>query len=946
MKLCMVSSFVWLTAFLVPDCVAMTAFLSGNSVTDEVKYTSLSALASSRGQTLTIGRHSIPGSSIKFRWQNPNSGFTTNPYGAYPDAAVNYDWDALVLQPFDSLLPDDTTYGGLHITALDGRPANTDTPVYIYARYPKKRTLSYTDQWNVPHAANDFTTVDGKDYFDRLRDIWATNHPTHPVRIIPVGHVFHELDVRMRAGLIPGYDSIYDLYTWSVNPSDNVHVEDTGSYVVACTFYAVLLGESPVGLPYGEFAGVTPAFAAAVQDAVWDVVTTTPHTGVTGVAGPVEISTLLLPPGLTGQAYQAQLSAVKGTPPYVWTLTGGTLPAGMTLSAAGVLSGTPTAAAIADLSFMVAAGATNAQATLRLVVEADTAPVVATAALPVGRMGELFVHPLNATGGNGTLSWSVSAGTLPAGLELRADGVLIGTPRKAGFYAFTVAVTDGDASGAETVTRAFELRVGLADEDVLVIAQATGALTIDGVADEADWIIDEPIARVVQGAGTGTSSFGARWDAAALYLAVRTTDTAPVNDSAEAPDDDSFEVFIDARHDRENVYNADDRRLAIRADGGALSGVGDLTGITRAVGTAGTVRTLEIRIPWSNLGVTPGAGLAIGLDVAVNDDDNGGGRDGRVFWRGDATADTVPKFGAAVLRAGDAAGHQESGGLLVIEAEAYATATAGGTTNWTQVTSPAGYVGAGAMITTDAGFSTATFATGAKLTYPITITTAGDYTVWLRRIGPDGDANSVFLGLNGAQVGDTTFDNGTFASAWGWFKGTAKVTLGAGAHNLELRHREDGYGVDRMVLVLDAAYAPNAVNGGAGPAASEFRAQASAGYEGWAAELTWSEAQAEVAADPDGDGVTNFWEYALGGDPVLAGVGGRVEVQREQDGRVALVYRRARAELSYEVERSADLSGWSAAGVVQATSAVGEDARAVTTDTPARVFLRLRVGAQ
>jgi hypothetical protein len=58
---------------------------------------------------------------------------------------------------------------------------------------------------------------------------------------------------------------------------------------------------------------VTPAFAAAVQDAVWDVVTSTAHTGVAGVVGPVEIATLLLPPGLTGQAYDLRLQAVMMT---------------------------------------------------------------------------------------------------------------------------------------------------------------------------------------------------------------------------------------------------------------------------------------------------------------------------------------------------------------------------------------------------------------------------------------------------------------------------------------------------------------------------------------------------------------------------------------------------------------------------------------------------------
>jgi hypothetical protein len=44
-----------------------------------------------------------------------------------------------------------------------------------------------------------------------------------------------------------------------------------------------------------------------------------------------------------GQSYSHQFTATGGTSPYSWAVTAGALPPGMSLSAAGLLSGTPTA---------------------------------------------------------------------------------------------------------------------------------------------------------------------------------------------------------------------------------------------------------------------------------------------------------------------------------------------------------------------------------------------------------------------------------------------------------------------------------------------------------------------------------------------------------------------------------------------------------------------------
>lgn len=49
-----------------------------------------------------------------------------------------------------------------------------------------------------------------------------------------------------------------------------------------------------------------------------------------------------LPPGAVGVAYNQQITASGGTGPYVFAILSGTLPAGLTLSSSGLLSGTPT----------------------------------------------------------------------------------------------------------------------------------------------------------------------------------------------------------------------------------------------------------------------------------------------------------------------------------------------------------------------------------------------------------------------------------------------------------------------------------------------------------------------------------------------------------------------------------------------------------------------------
>ena len=105
--------------------------------------------------------------------------------------------------------------------------------------------------------------------------------------------------------------------------------------------------------------GFLPSFAANVSASAVALSTDPAVFSVTGAAhsgglGPL-MTTALLPDGAVGHAYSAALSAAYGTTPYAWSLSANSapLPAGLSLSAAGLLTGTPTVAGTFPITVQV-----------------------------------------------------------------------------------------------------------------------------------------------------------------------------------------------------------------------------------------------------------------------------------------------------------------------------------------------------------------------------------------------------------------------------------------------------------------------------------------------------------------------------------------------------------------------------------------------------------------
>jgi hypothetical protein len=180
-----------------------------------------------------------------------------------------------------------------------------------------------------------------------------------------------------------------------------------------------------------------------------------------------------LPEGKVGDAYPATtLVATGGKTPYTWTATG--LPAGLTCSAAGVITGTPTASG----DFSVNATVTDSFSPPNIVSKLLSLKVYAalgittTSPLPDGKMGQAYTTTLVATGGKTPYTWTATG--LPAGLTCSAAGVISGTPTSGGHLSVNATVTDS-FSPPNTVWKTLDLFV-------CILGDANG----DGVVDTGD----------------------------------------------------------------------------------------------------------------------------------------------------------------------------------------------------------------------------------------------------------------------------------------------------------------------------------------------------------------------------------------------------------------------------------------------------------------------------
>jgi endo-1,4-beta-xylanase len=194
------------------------------------------------------------------------------------------------------------------------------------------------------------------------------------------------------------------------------------------------------------------------------------------------------------------------------------------------------------------------------------------------------------------------------------------------------------------------LRITPAGPEVLRIRGISQKAKVDGVLDEAFWKVEREIAKPAGGDFGSRAAFDAAWDGHTLYVGFRVLDSNISAKSRKPWENDSVELFLDYRNDRETVYNVDDRRIVVDATGRT-----EVVGLKRHIQSAARKTeggyTVEIAVTgWNMGGYDTFKGKAIGFDVACNDGDASGKRVGRVVWHGTARNETDPSgFGTALF---------------------------------------------------------------------------------------------------------------------------------------------------------------------------------------------------------------------------------------------------------------------------------------------------------
>jgi len=218
------------------------------------------------------------------------------------------------------------------------------------------------------------------------------------------------------------------------------------------------------GMPTAA-GGTTYALAVTVADST-QIPLVAAATYTVNVSAPtVTVTTTGLVPGVETVLYPSTaLAASGGKAPYTWSATG--LGAtGLSLSATGVLTGTPTAGSY-PLTFTAtdSSGVASAAAAITLNVLLAGSMTITTQSLPNGVVNTPYSSTtLQQQGGTLPIAWSATS--LPSGLSLSPTGVLSGTPTTAASPVYIgILVTDSSGTLSSTTSNTLSLSACLRSE--------------------------------------------------------------------------------------------------------------------------------------------------------------------------------------------------------------------------------------------------------------------------------------------------------------------------------------------------------------------------------------------------------------------------------------------------------------------------------------------------
>jgi hypothetical protein len=280
-----------------------------------------------------------------------------------------------------------------------------------------------------------------------------------------------------------------------------------------------------------------------------------------------------------------------------------------------------------------------------------SAPVVLSTATASGITGSAFSYTITAS----NTPTSYSATGLPAGLSVNTStGLISGTPTVAATSTVTVTAINSGGTGSKVVT--ITIAQGADPAGIVTCLKAPGTITIDGNLSETGWNLNKSVTKTTIGTPNNTTTFGVLWDNTNLYIGAKVLDANLFSTNATAANywnNDAVEIFIDANNNKSTSYDGSDNQIIESYNQSGVFTKLAISGLQHAWAPVAGGYTVELAIPWSQLGITaPAAGTTIGFDLGNDDDDNGSGRANQAVWNGTVNDyQNTAAFGSLVLSA-------------------------------------------------------------------------------------------------------------------------------------------------------------------------------------------------------------------------------------------------------------------------------------------------------
>lgn len=196
-----------------------------------------------------------------------------------------------------------------------------------------------------------------------------------------------------------------------------------------------------------------------------------------GSSGPLSITTTAVDDGVIDTDYSDTIASTGGRGTKTFTISSGALPAGLSMSASGAITGLPTGPA-GNVSFTVQvtdSANTPATDTQALSIDIVEPLMITTAALADTSVGDAYAASVVATGGTAPYTFTISTGNPPAGIVLAANGSLMGAvSNNANTESFEVRVEDSSTPPL-VVTQFYTVRVAM-EVATTTLADASGGV--------------------------------------------------------------------------------------------------------------------------------------------------------------------------------------------------------------------------------------------------------------------------------------------------------------------------------------------------------------------------------------------------------------------------------------------------------------------------------------